>query len=60
MEKVQIKVIERKVIDEKTVASKIKYGNITIYVKSIFNGSKSIDDVLFSIAKERIYAENKL
>jgi hypothetical protein len=54
MEKVQIEIIERKVIDEKTVASKIKYGNITVHVKSIFGGKKHIEDVLFNMAKEKI------
>ena len=57
MEKAQIEIIERKVIDNKTVTSKMKYGKITIYVKSIFNGDKHIDDILFSMAKERINNE---
>lgn len=54
MEKVQIELIERKVIDDKTVASKMKYGNITVHVKSIFGGKKHIEDVLFNMAKDKI------
>ncbi|MCL2773612.1 MAG: hypothetical protein FWD71_09710 [Oscillospiraceae bacterium] len=59
MEKVQTEIIERNVIDEKTIASKIKYRNTMVYVKSIFGGVKYIDDVLFNIAKERMNRENK-
>jgi len=58
MEKVQIKIIERKIIDEKTVTSKMKYGNITVHVKSMFGGKKQIEDVLFNIAKEKINVKN--
>jgi len=60
IEKLQTEVIERNIIDNKTVASVIKYGNLTVYVKSIFNGDKNICDILFNIAKEKITSEKKL
>ena len=59
MKKAQIELVERKVIDDKTIESKMKYGKITLYIKSIFGGVKNIDDILFNIAKERLNNENK-
>ena len=56
----QTELIERKIVDNKTVASKIKYGNITVHIKSIFRGEKTIGDILFNIAKEKITNEKKL
>jgi len=51
--------IYREVIDDKTVASRIKTGNMTVHVKSIFSGSSQIDDLLFEIAKDRINNEKQ-
>jgi hypothetical protein len=54
MKKAQVELLERQIIDDKTVSSKIKYGKITVCIKSVFDGKKHIEDVLFNIAKEKI------
>jgi hypothetical protein len=46
--------LQRKVLDDRTVVSRIKSGDITVHVKSVFVGTKSIGDVLFEIAKEQL------
>ena len=50
-------ILDRNIVDEKTVISNMRYGNITIFVKSVFNGDKHIGDLLFNIAKEKINNE---
>jgi hypothetical protein len=57
IKKAQIKLIERKIVDDKTVISSVQYGKITVHIKSVFNGKKYIDDVIFNIAKEKINKE---
>ena len=52
--------LERKIIDAKTVVSKMRYNNTVICIKSFFNGEKHIDDIFFNLAKERLANEKKL
>ena len=50
-------ILERKIIDEKVIVSKVKYNNTIVCIKSIFSGEKRIDDLLFNLAEERIHQE---
>jgi len=50
-------ILNRNIVNEKTVISNMRYGNMIICVKSVFNGDKHIGDLLFNIAKEKINHE---
>lgn len=50
--------LERKVIDPKTVKSRVKIDGTIINVTSIFGGNKSYFDVLYEIGRSKISNNN--
>lgn len=52
--KMESKLLDRKVIDSKTVKSRYKLGDTVFYVTSIFDGAKTYSDVLYEIACEKL------
>lgn len=50
----KIILLERNIIDSKTVETKIKAGKVIINVKSIFDGEQDISELLFRIASREL------
>lgn len=47
----ELKTIDRKVIDDNIAKSKIKEGKVVFLVESCFEGTKKYVDILYEIAK---------
>ena len=54
MKNTQIEVIDRKILDDTSIVSIVKYDNMIVKIRSVFAGTKHIEDIFFNIAKDRI------